>query len=420
MNRAANSLAALRGLAALFAVGLALRLQLTVIGPLLPSIQEDVAIAHATAGLLTALPLLCMGLAAFVTGRIVDRLGASMAVGGALALVAVAGLLRAVAPEPLPIFGATLLIGVGIGVGGASVPVFVKHRFAGRPAGATGVHVTAIILGSVIVASTAVPVAHALGSWRWPLAVSSTATLVSALVWLALTAGTPAGRRPTEGRGVVPWRSPVAWLLVMVFCLQSLIFFGLATWLPAAYVERGWSEAAAGSLVALLIATGLPASFGVGWLSDRTGSRRPYLTGSALTALVACIGFVALPDAAVVWAAAAGVALGALFALVLTLPLDASPSPAAVGPLTGMMLGVGYLVAAVAPVVMGAARDAIGTFSASLGLLAVAAATLVGLSTLATDARLAARRASAVAAAANAAADANEAGVPLTPPSGRE
>jgi CP family cyanate transporter-like MFS transporter len=79
-----------------------------------------------------------------------------------------------------------------------------------------------------------------------------------------------------------------------------------------------------------------------------------------------------------------------LFSLALTLPLDASAHAADVGPLTGLMLGVGYLISATGPVVTGAARDLVGSFGASLGLLSMTAAVLVGASMLVSDARLAA------------------------------
>ena len=391
--RGRSSLAGLRGLAALVVVGLTLRTQLTVIGPLLPRIQAELGVAHAAAGLLTGLPLLCMGIAAFAAPRLIGRVGAALAVAAALGVTGVFGVVRSIAPEVVTIYGATLVVGLGIGIGGTSVPVFVKRWFGAHPAGATGTNVTAIILGSGIAASTAVPLAEILGSWRWPLAISSLLTLVAGATWYLLVAGhAPAGGGAGGGR--IPVRSRMAWLLVAVFCLQSLLFFGLATWLPAAYVERGWDDAAAANLVGLLIVTGLPASLGVGWLADRVGSRRFYLVASALVTLGCCVGFVALPAYGLLWAGIVGLPLGALFALALTLPLDASPRPADVGPLTGLMLGVGYLAAAAAPVVMGAVRDAVGTFTASLGLLAVAAAALAALSYLVTDARLARTRSS--------------------------
>jgi cyanate permease len=61
-----------RFVAALFLVSLALRPQIIATAPLIPSIQADLGISHAVAGLLSAIPVLCMGVfapaAAYVSG----------------------------------------------------------------------------------------------------------------------------------------------------------------------------------------------------------------------------------------------------------------------------------------------------------------------------------------------------------------
>ena len=65
-----------------------------------------------------------------------------------------------------------------------------------------------------------------------------------------------------------------------------------------------------------------------------------------------------------------GFANGALFALVMTLPLDVSDDPQQVGAVAGMMLGVGYCLAALAPFTLGAVRDATGSFHTALWVVA--------------------------------------------------
>jgi len=51
-----------RFVAALFLVALALRPQIIGVGPLIPSIQDDLGISHTEAGLLATIPVLCMGI----------------------------------------------------------------------------------------------------------------------------------------------------------------------------------------------------------------------------------------------------------------------------------------------------------------------------------------------------------------------
>ena len=62
-------------IAGLFLASIALRPQLLSIGPLLPSIRADLAIPASVAGLITTIPVMCMGLFAPIGPRIAARLG---------------------------------------------------------------------------------------------------------------------------------------------------------------------------------------------------------------------------------------------------------------------------------------------------------------------------------------------------------
>jgi len=73
-----------------------------------------------------------------------------------------------------------------------------------------------------------------------------------------------------------------------------------------------------------------------------------------------------LPWAAV---AVAGVGLGGGFSLVLVLLADFAAHPLAAGRLAAFVFLVGYTVAAIAPVLIGAMRDVTGGFTAAFGLL---------------------------------------------------
>ena len=77
-----------------------------------------------------------------------------------------------------------------------------------------------------------------------------------------------------------------------------------------------------------------------------------------------------MPGLAYAGALLAGIAQGGLFAMVMTLPLDFERTPARVGALVAMMLGLGYTIGAAAPFYLGAVRDATGSFNAVLWLAA--------------------------------------------------
>ena len=287
----------------------------------------------------------------------------------AVALIGVSGTLRAIAPGIVLVVLLTWPIGIGMGLAGALAPVAVKERFADRPASATGIYTTGIQVGSAASSAAAVPLAHALGGWRWSLAVFSLVSIALAAAWTGFTSHEPPHERPHLRPAELPWHSGTAWLLVAVFALMSSTYYGLNAWLPDSFVERGWSESRAGGLLAVLNLVAIPASFLVPWLSDRVGGRRPWLAATSFFFVGGTLGFVLVPGAAYLWAASVGLASGAMFALVLTLPLDLEHEPRRVGALVGMMLGLGYTIGAISPFVLGAVRDASGTFTGALWLL---------------------------------------------------
>jgi CP family cyanate transporter-like MFS transporter len=362
-------------LAALFLGALALRPQLVGVGPLLPDIDDDLDVSHAVAGLLGTIPVLCMGLfappAAFLSGR----LGTRAAIGACLAGIAAFGLLRAAAPGAPLVLALTLPIGVGMGLAGALMPVAVKERFAHRPAFASGIYTTGIQVGSALSSALAVPIAAAWGGWRAALVVFSACTVFIFAGWMLLTLPEREHRRTAPPR--LPWGRRLVWGLVLVFALQSIVYYGLVAWMPDSFQERGWSDQSAGALLAVMSIAAVPGGLVVPYFADRRGSRRQWMELTAGTIFVGAIGVAALPEAGFVWAVFAGFGIGSTFPLTLTLPLDATRAPSEAGAVVGLMLGAGYTIAAAGPIALGAVRDLTGSFATSLWVLVALAVALL-------------------------------------------
>jgi len=336
------------------------------VGPLIDDIQDDLDTSHAIAGLLGTIPVLCMGLCAPVGAWLSAWLGTRRAMTIGLVLIGVFGILRGLGPTTWLVVLLTLPLGIGMGIGNATAPLAVRETVPERPATGTGIYATGIQLGSAISAAIVVPLAAVLGGWRGSLIALSVASCAIAVVWAVLERGGEVHVRPDAVIPRLPWRSRTAWLLVAIFVSMSSSYYGLIAWLPDAYVEHGWSDDAAGGLVAALSVTAIPASFVLPWLSDRRGGRRPWLFGCALAFALGTAALIVLPGAAYLWALLAGVAQGGMFSLVMTLPLDLAEGARRVAALVAMMLGLGYSVAAVSPFVLGAVRDLTGSFDAVL------------------------------------------------------
>ncbi|MGZ6271958.1 MAG: MFS transporter [Candidatus Limnocylindrales bacterium] len=360
-------------LVALFLAALSLRPQLVGLGPLLPEIQADLGISHAEAGLLTTIPVLCMGIFAFLSPLIAGRFGTAPTVAVSLVAIGAFGLLRVAAPELVSIAALTIGVGVGIGVAGTLLPAYVKERLDHAPVAGTVAYSSGLQLGSAISAAIAIPLALALGGWRVAMALFSGVTLLLLVPWLAIGVRdgphTAARMRPTRH----DYLDRRGWELAVVLAIFSSVYYGLISWLTDAYIEAGWTPAAAGGLVGLLNIGAFIGALSVGAIVGRIASFGATLVGMGVLFAASVALLAAVPAIAPASAILAGIANGALFTLVLTLPPRVARSPARAAGISSVMLGTGYIVAALSPIGLGAVRDTTGSFQLSLGALALAA-----------------------------------------------
>jgi CP family cyanate transporter-like MFS transporter len=228
---------------------------------------------------------------------------------------------------------------------------------------------------------------------RDALLVFSAVTLALFVLWLVLTRVERGHLAASVPRPLaLPWRSSLGWRLVAAFFFMSATYYGLNAWLPDVYVERGWSEGKAGALLAVLNATQIVAGLSVAWLADRMWSRRTWMAACSGLGVVSLLGVVLLPGAGFLWAFMLGATIGPLFSLTMALPLDIGRGPAEVAAYTGLMLGAGYSLSAMSPLVLGAIRDASSGFGVVLWVLVGLAAALFAVDSSLTPARLAAAR----------------------------
>jgi MFS transporter, CP family, cyanate transporter len=259
------------------------------------------------------------------------------------------------------------------------MPLVVKESWPGRPVLGTATYTTGFSLGAAVSAAIAVPLADAFGGWRATLLVFSLFVLVASGAWMAMSGGYRSSEAPaTPPR--LPLHSRTGWLLVAIFALTELTFFGINAWLPATYTARGWSRTSAGDLITVINGVTIPFSILVALKGDRRGSRRSWLIAGALLQLAGVLGVLLAPAGGWAWAALLGAGNGLLFPSVMMMPLDVADSPADVGAMSALMLCGGFTISATGPFVFGLIRDATGSFT--LALVAVAVLTGVVLATL--------------------------------------
>lgn len=362
---------------ALLSVSVNLRVTITSIPPLIDAISADLGLSGSMAGLLTALPVLCMGLFAPLASRVGHAMGAPAAVLSSLVAILLGTIGRGLGNHVVLLYLGTLVAGVGIAIAGTLLPQLVMAFFPPERVGlATGLYMGGMQGGATLASALAVPLAVLFGSWQASLGSWAILVVLGLLVWVPFTRrANPHHSRGATDRGPLPWRSIVAWTVAIYLGMQSWCFYSSVAWLAPTYVEHGWSTTNAGFLLAIFTTAQVISGLLGPVLSDRVIDMRLLLLLSATLGVVGCFGVYLAPLAAPwVWAFTIGLGQGSAFSLGLVLLVRYARTPAASARLSGMGFLVCYVLAAFGPLTMGAVRDRVGTLTLTwliLGIIGV-------------------------------------------------
>jgi CP family cyanate transporter-like MFS transporter len=356
------------------AVALNLRPAVVALGPVLARAGEDTGLGAVELSALAAAPVLCFGLVGALGGLLVRRRGIVVTQVVALLVLALGSLLR-LSPTVVGLVAGTVVAASGIAVLNVVLPVAVKRYFPAAIGLMTGVYSTALGLSAAVAAGVTVPFADAAG-WRPALAVWAVPAVVAAAVWLLV------GRarvRPAEpGPAPIPvaalLRDPVAWHVTLFMGLQSSLFYATLSWLPSIHAAAGHSAREAGLQLGVVTAVGVPMAMLVPPVAARLRHQ-----GLVATLLVSCTGaglvLLLLGAPAIASSVLLGIGLGGSFPLALTLVSLRTRTAADATGLSSMTQGIGYLVAALGPLGVGALLGTTGAWEPAV----VAMLVVVGL-----------------------------------------
>jgi len=349
-----------------------LRLGVVQVGPVIEPIRADTGASSGLAGVLTTIPFICSGVFAFAGSGMVRRIGDVATMRLALVFVTAGTLARAAAPTIDLMLAATVVMGLGVGTLSVALPSTVKLHFADRAGSVTGAYIASMSAFSALIAVVTVPLADAFGDWRIALAAAAVPGLVALALWLGAPVQPPAAQLPEERKAHPRLRLVVA--LALVYGLQSICFTTMTAWIAALYEDAGWPAGRAALATASIPILSVVSALLVPVISRPT-TRRTWILVAGLTMCASLVGMATIPtNGAPLWLLGFGVGCGAIFPLVMTLPLDMREAPDDVARLTAWMLAFGFLISAVGPAAAGALRDATGAFTLPLLLLAGCAA----------------------------------------------
>jgi predicted MFS family arabinose efflux permease len=347
-----------------FAVGLTLR-----------SIVDDFGWGRSDLGLAVALFQVVSAAAMFFAGRLADRTGPRLVLGGGLLVSGIGiGLMSAIsAPwHALALYGVIFALGNGA-ASMVPVGVMVTRVLPERAGIANALAMSGMSAGQLVVIATLAAVLvgvgwHAVYLW---LGVVNLA-IVPLLIWVVpKTTPTQAkAARPSEGAGVFEAaRTRQFWLLLTIYAICGFDDFFVTTHVVAFAEDRGVDVFLAGNLLAWMGLTGLIGVIAGGALSERAGPVWP--TALAFGARVAVFALV-MVDQSALSVAVFALVFGATFLVTAPLTIvfvSQSFGTRHLGGLTGLITMVHQIFGGIGAYLGAAVFDATGTYNIAFSMM---------------------------------------------------
>ena len=353
-------------------LALNLRPILTSIGPLLEPMRASTGLGYQQAALLTALPVLCMGLIPLLQPWLRRWLSEHGGMLMGLAAIALACLWRLQLNSAWALIASAVLAGLGVAVVQGMMPGLVNRWFPTRLATTMGLYSAALMSGGGLAAVLGPSISAATGRWQVGLGVWALPAVLAVLAWLVLR---PRHNTPklAGGAGGHWFGNRRAWLLASYFGLINGGYTSMVAWLPAYHIEHGGTAQGGGELVGLMTIFQVTGALGLPLLLRSLADRRPGLWLALSIQLGGFLGLLLAPTLAMgVWVAMIGLGLGACFSLSLTLTLEhLRKDPAQAGSLAAFVQGIGFIITGIIPYLTGWLRDVTGDFQASWTLLTI-------------------------------------------------
>jgi CP family cyanate transporter-like MFS transporter len=348
----------LTSLLLLWLAGVALRLTILAVPPVIPLIHDQLNLSATQIGVLTGLPSMLFAIAAVPGSLLIARLGVRTALLVGLTATAICGALRGALPDVMWLYTMSVAMGAGVAIMQVTMPPAVRAWVPQRIGFATAVYTNGLLIGEILpVALTLVLVLPLVGgSWQWGFVVWSVPVAAIAILIMLLAPRPANGATPVRRKWWPDWNKSLIWRLGIVLGTVNANYFATNAFLPDYLRSTGQAEWISAALTGLNIGQ-LPASFILLAVAGRLERRAwPYVI-CGLLCVVATVGIVFGSGAWVVASATLqGFAAAGILILVLALPPLLSP-PDDVHRVTAAMFTISYSCAVIVPIISGMAWD---------------------------------------------------------------
>lgn len=365
----------------LWLAGIALRITILAVPPILSLLQRDLDMSGTEIGILSGLPIFLIAIAAIPGAFAISRFGSLATLVGGLILTAIGTGLRGLVFDVGTLFLTTIVMSAGIAVAQPSLPVIVRQWLPRRIGFGTATYSSGLVAGCIVSVMLMLPVVMPLfgNSWRAALAIWALPVLAIAGLLMLLAPKPPELERVDISAKQFTWASldyDLLWRIGLIFGSNNSIYFCTNAFLPGYLTEAGRPDLIGLTLIVYNVAQ-LPSSLLVMALASRIERRTwPYLfAGTFALASIAVV-----MSTASYWTVIAigvlGFASGISLALGLALPPLLS-APAQVGRVSAVMFMLSYTYAMVISVLCGLAWDLTGRASTTFLVIAISILPLI-------------------------------------------
>lgn len=338
-------------------VATTLRAPLTSVGPLVSEIKTQFMLNGSEAGFISTLPLFAFAIVSPLAPKIANKLSLEKTILIAVIMTFVGIVIRSMGTYSFLLFG-TAIMGVGIAVCNVLIPGLVKKEFTQKSGFVTGLYSISMNLFGAVASGVSIPMANMIG-WKSSLLIWSSLSVFAFFAWLPQLKyqDLPSEEEQLNIEESV-WQSSLAWAVTMFMGLQSLIFYVLVAWLPTLLISKGVNPTESGILLSAMQLILLPMTFIIPIFAEKLVNQIKLVVMTVIAILlgITCLIFngTILSVLSVLFL---GIGCGSAFGLAMIFLNIRSKTSKKAAELSGMSQSVGYLLAAMGPILFGYFHD---------------------------------------------------------------
>ncbi len=373
---------------AIILLALNLRAPFLVITPLMESIGRELILDNKTMGLLTTIPLFIFGGLSSFIGIWGNRYGVGKCVWIALFMILLGEIIR-FHGTAVALFGGTAFIAIGAAIGNVLIPAMIKGFFPDKIGMMTSLYSALMGMATAVSMVVIVPLYLYYG-WEWALFLWSLLVFIAMPFWIPFYGLRLPGEGVEQGQDKeaklvkkedfdrvsisLVLAQPLAWYISLYMGIQSLLFYCFATWLPTLLVEKGMSVEETGYFAFWFQMISLVMSFIIPLLAARRRDQRYYALVSCACYSLGILGIYYFPVGVELWASnlLLGIGAGATFGIALVYFGVRVQTAQVAAVLSGVGQAIGYILAAVGPVLLGYLKDQTGSWFSGMAFLFIA------------------------------------------------